>query len=132
MIAIIPTFTYVYSINQLGNPIGNIDYGSTIGSYIGLFLLSSSFASIGIFTSSISKNQIAAFLTGALITFFFFFGFDALADLFGNSSYVIKLFGMNAHFKSISRGVLDSRDVFYFISIIVFFLFLTKQKLMNE
>jgi ABC-2 type transport system permease protein len=97
-----------------------------------LFLLSSSFASIGIFTSSISKNQIAAFLTGALITFFFFFGFDALADLFGNSSYVIKLFGMNAHFKSISRGVLDSRDVFYFISIIVFFLFLTKQKLMNE
>jgi ABC-2 type transport system permease protein len=132
MIAIIPTFTYVYSINQLGNPIGNIDYGSTIGSYIGLFLLSSSFASIGIFTSSISKNQIAAFLTGALITFFFFFGFDALADLFGNSSYVIKLFGMNAHFKSISRGVLDSRDVFYFISIIVFFLFLNKQKLMNE
>ena len=63
MIAIIPTFTYVYSINQLGNPIGNIDYGSTIGSYTGLFLLASSFASIGIFTSSISKNQIAAFLT---------------------------------------------------------------------
>ena len=132
MIAIIPTFTYVYSINQLGNPIGNIDYGSTIGSYTGLFLLASSFASIGIFTSSISKNQIAAFLTGALIIFFFYFGFDAVANLFGSLSYAVKLFGMNEHFKSISRGVLDTRDILYFFSIIVFFLFITKQKLTNE
>ena len=132
MIAIIPTFTYVYSINQLGNPIGNIDYGSTIGSYTGLFLLASSFASIGIFSSSITKNQIAAFLTGALITFFFYFGFDAVANLFGSLSYAVKLFGMNEHFKSISRGVLDTRDILYFFSIIVFFLFITKQKLTNE
>ena len=132
MIAIIPTFTYVYSINQLGNPIGNIDYGSTIGSYTGLFLLASSFASIGIFSSSITKNQIAAFLTGALIIFFFYFGFDAVANLFGSLSYAVKLFGMNEHFKSISRGVLDTRDVLYFFSIIVFFLFITKQKLTNE
>ena len=132
MIAIIPTFTYVYSINQLGNPIGNIDYGSTIGSYTGLFLLASSFASIGIFSSSITKNQIAAFLTGALIIFFFYFGFDAVANLFGSLSYAVKLFGMNEHFKSISRGVLDTRDILYFFSIIVFFLFITKQKLTNE
>jgi len=132
MIAIIPTFTYVYSINQLGNPIGNIDYGSTIGSYTGLFLLASSFASIGIFSSSITKNQIAAFLTGALIIFFFYFGFDAVANLFGSLSYAVKLFGMNEHFKSISRGVLDTRDILYFFSIIVFFLFITKQKLRNE
>ena len=132
MIAIIPTFTYVYSINQLGNPIGNIDYGSTIGSYTGLFLLASSFASIGIFSSSIPKNQIAAFLTGALIIFFFYFGFDAVANLFGSLSYAVKLFGMNEHFKSISRGVLDTRDILYFFSIIVFFLFITKQKLTNE
>ena len=131
MIAIIPTFTYVYSINQLGNPIGNIDYGSTIGSYTGLFLLASSFASIGIFSSSITKNQIAAFLTGALIIFFFYFGFDAVANLFGSLSYAVKLFGMNEHFKSISRGVLDTRDILYFFSIIVFFLFITKQKLTN-
>jgi len=132
MIAIIPTFTYVYSINQLGNPIGNIDYGSTIGSYTGLFLLASSFASIGIFSSSITKNQIAAFLTGALIIFFFYFGFDAVANLFGSLSYAVKLFGMNEHFKSISRGVLDTRDILYFFSIIVFFLFITKQKLTND
>ena len=132
MIAIIPTFTYVYYINQLGNPIGNIDYGSTIGSYTGLFLLYSSFASIGVFTSYISKNQITAFLIGAFTTFFIYYGFDAISSLFGNSSYSIKLFGMNTHFKSISRGVIDTRDIFYFISIIVFFLFLTKKKLMNE
>jgi ABC-2 type transport system permease protein len=132
IIAIIPTFTYVYSIIQLGNPSGNIDYGSTIGSYTGLFLLASSFASIGVFTSSISKNQITAFLIGAFTTFFIYYGFDAISSLFGNSSYSIKLFGMNTHFKSISRGVIDTRDIFYFISIIVFFLFLTKKKLMNE
>jgi len=132
IIAIIPTFTYVYSIIQLGNPSGNIDYGTTIGSYTGLFLLASSFASIGVFTSSISKNQITAFLIGAFTTFFIYYGFDAISSLFGNSSYSIKLFGMNTHFKSISRGVIDTRDIFYFISIIIFFLFLTKKKLMNE
>ncbi|MGB1169146.1 MAG: gliding motility-associated ABC transporter permease subunit GldF [Flavobacteriaceae bacterium] len=130
-IALIPTFTYVYSIIQLGSPIGNIDYGSVIGSYTGLFLLASSYASIGVFTSSISKNQIVAFLAAAFIIFFFYYGFDAIANLFGNFSYNVTLFGMNAHFKSISRGVIDTRDVLYFISIIVFFLFLTKQKLMN-
>ena len=132
IIAIIPTFVYVYSIHQLGNPIGNIDYGSTIGSYVGLLLLASSYASIGVFTSSISKNQIVAFLLGIFIAFFFYYGFDAVANLFGSSSYTVKLFGMNEHFKSISRGVLDTRDVLYFFSIIVFFLFITKQKLTNE
>ena len=132
IIAIIPTLTYIYSIIQLGNPSGNIDYGTTIGSYTGLFLLASSFASIGVFTSSISKNQITAFLIGAFTTFFIYYGFDAISSLFGNSSYSIKLFGMNTHFKSISRGVIDTRDIFYFTSIIVFFLFLTKKKLMNE
>ena len=131
-IAIIPTFVYVYSINQLGNPLGNIDYGSTIGSYLGLLLLASSYASIGVFTSSISKNQIVAFLLGVFIAFFFYYGFGAIADLFGSSSYIVKLFGMNEHFKSISRGVIDTRDIIYFLSISVFFLFITKKKLTNE
>jgi ABC-2 type transport system permease protein len=132
IIAIIPTYIYVYSVNQLGNPVGNIDYGSTIGSYVGLLLLASSYASIGVFTSSISKNQIVAFLLAVFIAFFFYYGFDAVSNLFGNYSYTLKLFGMNEHFKSISRGVLDTRDVFYFLSIIVFFLFITKQKLTND
>jgi ABC-2 type transport system permease protein len=132
VIAIIPTFVYVYSVSQLGSPVGNIDYGSTIGSYLGLFLLASSYASIGLFTSTLSKNQIVAFLLGVFIAFFLYYGFDAIADLFGSSSYTVKLFGMNEHFKSISRGVIDTRDVLYFLSITVFFLFITKQKLTNE
>tara|TARA_R110001632_G_scaffold68401_1_gene160301 strand:+ start:1146 stop:1865 length:720 start_codon:yes stop_codon:yes gene_type:complete len=132
VIAIIPTVVYVYSVNQLGSPVGNIDYGSTIGSYLGLFLLASSYASIGLFTSTLSKNQIVAFLIGVFIAFFFYYGFDAVADLFGSSSYTVKLFGMNEHFKSISRGVIDTRDVLYFLSITIFFLFITKQKLTNE
>lgn len=126
IMAMIPTLVYVYSIYQLGNPIGSIDFGSTIASYIGLLFLASSYASIGIYTSTLSKNQIIAFLLGLLLTFFLYYGFDAISNLFENS-YTIKLFGMSEHFKSMSRGVIDTRDIFYFISVTVFFLFITKK-----
>jgi ABC-2 type transport system permease protein len=132
IIVLIPTFVYVYSIHELGNPVGNLDYGSISGSYLGLFLLASSFASIGIFTSTLSKNQVVAFLLGICMVFLFYYGFDAVSSLFGDYSYTIKLFGMNEHYKSISRGVIDSRDLLYFMSIIIFFLFVSKQKLTNE
>ena len=132
IIVLIPTFVYAYSIHELGNPVGNLDYGSISGSYLGLFLLASSFASIGIFTSTLSKNQLVAFLLGICMVFLFYYGFDAVSSLFGEYSYTIKLFGMNEHYKSISRGVIDSRDVLYFMSIIIFFLFVSKQKLTNE
>ena len=132
IIVLIPTFVYAYSIHELGNPVGNLDYGSISGSYLGLFLLASSFASIGIFTSTLSKNQVVAFLLGICMVFLFYYGFDAVSSLFGDYSYTIKLFGMNEHYKSISRGVIDSRDVLYFMSVIIFFLFVSKQKLTNE
>ena len=132
IIVLIPTFVYAYSIHELGNPVGNLDYGSISGSYLGLFLLASSFASIGIFTSTLSKNQVVVFLLGICMVFLFYYGFDAVSSLFGDYSYTIKLFGMNEHYKSISRGVIDSRDVLYFMSIIIFFLFVSKQKLTNE
>ena len=132
IIVLIPTFVYAYSIHELGNPVGNLDYGSISGSYLGLFLLASSFASIGIFTSTLSKNQVVAFLLGICMVFLFYYGFDAVSSLFGDYSYTIKLFGMNEHYKSISRGVIDSRDLLYFMSIIIFFLFVSKQKLTNE
>ena len=132
IIVLIPTFVYAYSIHELGNPVGNLDYGSISGSYLGLFLLASSFASIGIFTSTLSKNQVVAFLLGICVVFLFYYGFDAVSSLFGDYSHTIKLFGMNEHYKSISRGVIDSRDVLYFMSIIIFFLFVSKQKLTNE
>lgn len=131
-IAIIPTFMYVFSMYQLGNPVGNIDFGSTIGSYIGLLFLAATYTSIGLFTSTLSKNQIVAFLLGVFITFFLFYGFDAIASSFGNNSLTIQNIGINEHFKSISRGVVDTRDIIYFLSVTFFFLFITKLRLENE
>jgi len=130
IVALAPTLTYAYTILQLGNPIGNLDIGSTLGSYIGLLFLAATYTSVGLFTSTFSKNQIVAFILGVFITFFLFYGFDAIASLFSNS-YSVQLFGINAHFKSISRGVIDTRDVLYFISVTSFFLLLTKNQLRN-
>ena len=132
IVAILPTLTYVYTINELGNPLGNIDMGSTIGSYLGLLFLAATYTAIGLFTSTFSKNQIVAFLLAVCITFFVFYGFDALATLFPVTSYELQLLGIHEHFKSISRGVIDTKDMVYFISVAAFFLALTKMKLAQE
>ena len=131
VVALIPTLTYVYTVYQLGNPIGNIDFGSTIGSYIGLLFLAATYTSIGLFTSTLSKNQIVAFILGIFITFILFYGFDAIANSLDNKLIIQKL-GINEHFKSISRGVIDTRDIIYFLSVTFFFLFITKTRLDNE
>ena len=130
-IALIPTLTYAYTIYQLANPVGDIDFGSIIGSYIGLLFLAATYTSIGLFTSTLSKNQIVAFILGVMITFFLFYGFDAISISLGNE-LIIKKMGINEHFKSISRGVIDTRDIIYFLSVTVFFLFITKTRLNNE
>ncbi|SDT99193.1 protein involved in gliding motility GldF [Polaribacter sp. Hel1_33_78] len=132
VIAVIPTFIYIYSVYKLGNPIGNIDFGSTIGAYIGLLFLASTYTAIGLFTSTLSKNQIVAFILGVFITFFLFNGFDAVADSFENNSLTIQKLGIKEHYKSISRGVIDTRDILYFVSVTLFFLFITKTKLDDE
>jgi len=129
-LALIPTLIYVYSIIQLGNPIGNIDIGSIIGSYVGLLFLASAYTAIGLFTSSISQNQIVSFIVAIFISFFIFYGFEALADL--GISETLRQFGMHAHFESISRGVIDTRDIIYFVSVTIFFLFISKLKLEIE
>ena len=131
IVALIPTFTYIFTIYQLGDPVGNIDFGSIIGSYMGLFFLATSYTAIGLFTSTLSKNQIVAFISGVLITFILFEGFDAISNLMSND-LSLKQLGIKKHFKSISRGVIDTRDVLYFISVTVFFLDLTKIRLDNE
>ncbi|WP_420551175.1 gliding motility-associated ABC transporter permease subunit GldF [Tenacibaculum aiptasiae] len=131
-IALIPTLTYVYTVYALGNPIGNLDLGSIAGSYFGLFFLAAIYTSIGLFTSTLSKNQIVAFIISVFITFILFYGFDTIGNSLGNSGYLFQQFGINEHFKSISRGVIDTRDVVYFISVTFFFLFITKQQLKNE
>jgi len=131
VIALLPTLTYVISVFSLGNPEGNIDIGSTVGSYIGLLFLASAYTSVGLFASTLSKNQIVAFIIGVCISFFLFYGFDALADLSSNGNYMMKQLGFNEHFKSISRGVIDTRDIIYFISISFLFLFLTQKQVDN-
>jgi len=131
IVALTPTLTYVYTIYKLGNPVGNIDFGSTFGSYIGLLFLAATYTSIGLFTSTLSKNQIVAFILGVFITFFLFYGLDAISNSIGND-LTLKKIGINEHFKSISRGVIDTRDIIYFLSVTVFFLFITKTRLDNE
>lgn len=132
VVAIIPTLVYVYTVYQLGNPIGNIDFGSTIGSYLGLLFLAATYTSVGLYTSSLSKNQIVSFISSLFIMFLLFYGFDSLANLFPKEAIKIQNIGIHAHFKSISRGVIDTRDLVYFISVSAFFLFLTKKRLDHE
>jgi ABC-2 type transport system permease protein len=129
ILAIIPTFIYVFAISNLGAPEGNIDMGSTMGSYFGLLFLIASYSAIGIFTSSLSDNQIVAFLIAVFVSFFFYFGFDGIATLVPSLSNFISAWGMQEHFKSMSRGVMDTRDITYFVSITVAFLSFTVYKL---
>ncbi len=132
--AILPTLIYVYSIYQLGNPVGNIEFGTTFGSFIGLLLLASSYTAIGLFSSSLSKNQIVSFITAVFISFFLYYGFDALAsfNLLGDLDYTFQKLGMSEHFNSISKGVFDTRDLVYFASLSFFFLVLTNFRIQNE
>ena len=134
ILAIIPTLIYVYSIYQLGNPKGNINFGVAIGSFIGLLFLASSYTAIGIFSSTISKKQIVSFIIGVLLSFLLFYGFEAIAtsNLTGNLNNNIQQFGMHEHFNSIGKGVIDTRDLIYFASITFFFLFITKNRIQNE
>jgi ABC-2 type transport system permease protein len=129
VLAIIPTFIYVKVISSLGLPEGNIDMGSTIGSYFGLLFLIAAYSAIGIFTSTLSENQIVAFIIAVFLCFFFYFGFEGLSTLIPGFSNIIPVFGMQDHFKSMSRGVIDTRDVIYFLSITVLFLSFTVYQL---
>lgn len=125
--SVLPTLLYFYSVYQLGLPKGNIDMGATWGSYIGLVLLGGCYASIGIFSSAATSNQIVAFVLGMFLCFFFYVGFQQISNLslFGSWDSFIQNLGIQYHYDSISRGVVDSRDLVYFGSLITFFLGLT-------
>jgi ABC-2 type transport system permease protein len=128
LFALLPTLLYYYTVYDLGAPRGNLDAGGILGSYIGLVLLSGGFVAIGVLASSLTTNQIVAFLLAAALSFWFFWGFDYLSRLpffFGKGDDVVQMFGMLYHYDSLSRGVLDSRDLIYFLSVIGLFLFLT-------
>jgi len=128
LFALIPTLLYYYSIVQLGMPKGNIDGGAVAGSYIGLLLLGSAFAAIGIFASSVTKNQVIAFAVAVFLSFIAYSGFDALSKIFafGKLEDVFSWLSVNEHFQSMSRGVLDTRDLVYFLTFILLFLGMTR------
>lgn len=122
------SLVYLASVWWLALPTGAIDGGGLVGSYIGLFLLAAAFTAIGLFSSSITSNAIVAFLVGVFLCFFAFIAFDYLAKLgafFGRIDYLIERIGMEAHYRSISRGVIDTRDVVYFGTVIAGFLLAT-------
>ncbi|WP_454800929.1 gliding motility-associated ABC transporter substrate-binding protein GldG [Mucilaginibacter phyllosphaerae] len=125
LFALVPTLVYYFSVHTLGTPQGNIDTGAVIGSYIGLFLLGSSFTAIGLFSSSVSKNQVIAFTIAVFLCFFFYSGFDSLSSILSLQNLGLQALGINEHYQSISRGVLDTRDLMYFIVLDIFFLWLT-------
>ena len=128
-LALLPTLIYFVTVYQLASPVGNVDTGAVYGSYLGLLFLGAVFAAIGIFASSLTKNQIIAFLLAILLCFFFYYAIDYVARLkifFGGIDSIIESLGVRHHYDSISRGVLDTRDVVYFLSVIIFFLLLTK------
>ncbi|WP_316803840.1 gliding motility-associated ABC transporter permease subunit GldF [Pedobacter nototheniae] len=128
LFALIPTIVYYYSVYQLGFPKGNIDSGAVIGSYTGLFLLGTAFTSIGIFSSSLTKNQVIAFAISVFLCFVCFSGFDSVSKMISLQAIESNLtaLGINEHYQSISRGVLDTRDLIYFITFSILFLLFTK------
>lgn len=128
LLALLPTLLYVLTIHELGKPEGNLDSGAVIGSYFGLLLLAGCYSSIGIFASSLTQNQIVAFILGVFLCFFFFFAFEAVAELnlFEAGAFGVEDLGIYSHYESISRGVIDTRDLVYFLSFIFFFLSLTR------
>ncbi|KRO58877.1 MAG: gliding motility-associated ABC transporter permease subunit GldF [Cryomorphaceae bacterium BACL7 MAG-120910-bin2] len=123
-LAILPTLAYAYSLYLLGNPIGNLDLGSMAGSYLGLLFLASVYLSVSLFTSAITDNPIVAFVLGMLFCLSLYAGFDQLAtlSLLKSQSLFILNLGISEHYTSISRGVVDSRDVVYFVGLNLVFM----------
>jgi len=128
LLSLLPTLIYFATVYYIAEPFGNVDTGAFWGSFIGLFFLSTIYVAIGIFCSSVSDNQIISFILAVLMCFVFYSGFDLVASLFTSGKVVtaIAAFGINAHYESMSRGVVDSRDVIYFLSVSALFLFGTK------
>lgn len=134
LFAIAPTLIYFYSVYNLGLPKGNIDIGATWGSYIGLVFLGACYASIGLFSSAITPNQIVAFILGMFLCFFFYVGFQQISNLslFGGLDSFVQSLGIQFHYDSISRGVVDTRDIIYFLSLVSIFLGLTHLALQSK
>lgn len=126
--AILPTLVYYYTVYRLGSPVGNLDSSGIAGSYIGLLLLGAVFCAFGLLASALTNNQIIAFLLAAFLCFIFYSGIDSLSALsvFSTWALFIKQLGILYHYESLSRGLIDSRDVVYFLSMATLILLITK------
>ncbi len=133
-ISLLPTLVGYFSVVALGDPVGNVDSGSVAGSYLGLLLLGAAFVAIGIFASSLTNNQIVAFILAALMCAFMHLGFEAICRMgfLGSAELVVRQLGMSYHYDSISRGVVDSRDVIYFVSVTALFMMATRMVLQSR
>ncbi len=131
LIILIPALLFYMSVYLLGNPVGNIDTGGTWGSFIGLFFLASAYAAVGIFTSSLTDNQIVSFILSMLLCFLLYTGLESLAllDAFSGIKYFLVSLSISEHYSSMSRGVIDTRDVVYFVALSTLFLIFTRTKL---
>lgn len=131
IISLLPTLVYYFSVYRLGLPPGNLDSGSIMGSYTGLFFLGASFVAIGIFASSITDNQIVSFILAVFLSFILYMGFEFIYSFLvsGKTGLIIQSLGLNAHYSSMSRGVIDTRDLIYFISVTAIFILMTKLSL---
>lgn len=130
-VALVPTFIYVYSIGALGEVRNNLDYGVTIASYLGAILLATAYTAIGILCSSVTSNQIVSFLLAAVLCFFMYYGLEGLSSYMGTSDGLAAL-GLKFHYESIARGVLDTRNVVYMLSVALFFIALSELVLRNN
>ncbi len=124
-LALVPTLLYVLTIDKLGNPSGNWDFGSTMGSYLGVLFLAAAYTAIGVFCSTLSKNQIVVFILSVFVSFFFYYGFEGISTVLESSGSTLAALGMQEHFNSMARGVIDTKDLFYFIGVTALFLALT-------
>lgn len=134
VIALLPTIVYYFSIQQLSSTEG-IDTGATIGSYIGLFFLAAVFTAIGICSSSFTTNSVVAFIISLIGCALLYYGFDAISKLPALSNgpdYYVAMAGIDFHYQSISRGVIDTRDIIYFLSVVFLFLMITNRNLLKR
>ena len=134
LFSLLPTLIYFWSVSRLGSPPGNMDVGGTWGSYIGLLFLGGIYAAIGIFASSLTGNQIVAFITAVFLSFLMYLGFEFLSGIAesGSTVFMISRLGISYHYNSISRGVIDSRDMLYFAGVILLFIVGTRTVLQSS
>ena len=133
LLALVPTLLYYYSVYKLGSPEGNIDSAATVGSYLGLALLAAVFAAIGVLASALTRDQIIAFLVAVVGCFLVYSGFDSLASVLqGNSAYYVSQLGIAAHYRDLSKGLIDSRDLIYFFSVVAMSLLATRLALRSR